>query len=202
MRAAGCRVRHCAGSTIRHRDATRTMALPGSHGERLEVSSSGYEAGRRSPNQHGRCPPLHHRTTTLIGRRWVAKGGPEGRSRQNPETVSGTASASASVCVSVTVTVTEYASGTVTEALTGASAWSEPPNQTTSDHADSAAQKAGDEGGICRGLLLIGIVLSIRIDKSWNTVIIFGSSCPAAVGRRSLYATQNRFWNSHDGVRR
>ena len=29
---AGCRVRHCAGTTIRHRDALRTMALPGSLG--------------------------------------------------------------------------------------------------------------------------------------------------------------------------
>ncbi len=43
----GCRARYCAGSTPRQRGAPRTMALPGSPGERDEVSCSGAEGGRR-----------------------------------------------------------------------------------------------------------------------------------------------------------
>ena len=100
---AGCRVRHCAGTTIRHRKATRTMALPGSLGYRLEVYSPGYEGGRRSRDQRGQRPSRYHRTTTLIARRWVARGGQEGRSRQHPVTESVSATLTATETVSVAV---------------------------------------------------------------------------------------------------
>ena len=54
---------------------------PGSLGERFEINSPGYEAGRRLRHQRGRCPSRYHRTTTLMAQRWAAKGGPEGRGR-------------------------------------------------------------------------------------------------------------------------
>ncbi len=44
---SGCRARYCAGTNPRRRVTLRTMALPGSPGERDAVCFPGYEAGRR-----------------------------------------------------------------------------------------------------------------------------------------------------------
>ena len=80
----GCRVRHCAGTAIRHRNAFRTMALPGSLGERDAVCCSGYEAGRRRAIGGVAALPVNLRATTPMVRRWAAgtpkrHSGPEGR---------------------------------------------------------------------------------------------------------------------------
>ncbi len=84
----GCRVRHCAGTTIRLRPATRTMALPGSLGKRDAVSSPGNEAGRRRTIGVVAALSINPRATTPMVRRWVAEtpkrpGDPEGRGRKN-----------------------------------------------------------------------------------------------------------------------
>ena len=57
----------------RHRDALRTMPIPGSHGKRDAVGCSGCEAGRRSREQRGRRPfnqpPRDHAARATPGRR-------------------------------------------------------------------------------------------------------------------------------------
>ncbi len=77
----GCRARYCAGSTPRKRGAPRTMALPGSPGERDPVCCSGNEGGRRRAIGVVAALPRFPRATTPMGRRWAAEGGPEGRCR-------------------------------------------------------------------------------------------------------------------------
>jgi hypothetical protein len=62
----------------------RTMPMPGCHGGRDAVWGPGPEGGRRSREQRGRRPSIVPRATALLGRRWVAGGGPEGRRRRNP----------------------------------------------------------------------------------------------------------------------
>ena len=68
---SGCRVRHCAGSASRLRGAPRTMSQPGSLGERDEVSSPGYEAGRRRAIGVVAALAIYPRATTLMARRWT-----------------------------------------------------------------------------------------------------------------------------------
>ncbi len=80
----GCRARYCAGSTPRHCGASRTMALPGSLGERDDGISSGDEEGRRRTIGVVAALPTNPRATTPMVRRWAAgtpmrHGGPEGR---------------------------------------------------------------------------------------------------------------------------
>ncbi len=81
---SGCRVRHCAGTTIRLRPAPRTMALPGSPGRRDEVCCPGNEAGRRRAIGVVAALSIYPPATTPMVRRWSAEtpmrhGGPEGR---------------------------------------------------------------------------------------------------------------------------
>ncbi len=69
----GCRVRHCAGTTIRFRPAPRTMALPGSLGRPDVVCCPGYEAGRRRPRSAWSQPS---QSTHARPRRWCDAGSP------------------------------------------------------------------------------------------------------------------------------
>ncbi len=59
-----CRINHPAPPRATHNGAT---GLPR---EAPRDRFSRLQGGRRSPDQRGRRPPRHHRTTTLIGRRW------------------------------------------------------------------------------------------------------------------------------------
>jgi hypothetical protein len=79
-----CRVRHCAGTTTQRRRTPRTMSLPGTPREarpRLVLPVSREAAAR--PNSVVAALHSTTRATTLFGRRWDAKGGPEGRSRRS-----------------------------------------------------------------------------------------------------------------------
>ena len=87
---SGCRVRHCAGTTIRHRDALRKMALTGSPGRRDAVYLPGSEEGRRRAIGVVAALSINPRSTTPMVRRWVVgtpkrHSDPEGRSRGNLE---------------------------------------------------------------------------------------------------------------------
>ncbi len=70
---SGCRVRHCAGTTIRSRDALRTMALPGSLGERDAVCSPGLPGRPPACHRRGRSPSNQptsdHADAPTLGRR-------------------------------------------------------------------------------------------------------------------------------------
>lgn len=75
-----CGVRHCAGTTTQQRSAPRTMTLPGTPREarpRVVLPVSKEAAAR--PNSVVAALHSTTRATTLSGRRWDARGVPEGR---------------------------------------------------------------------------------------------------------------------------
>ena len=84
---SGCRVRHCAGSTSRHRDALAHNVGPGSLGERDAVSFSRLRGRPPACHRRGRSPlnqpTSDHADGATLGR-WDAMrhgGSPEGRGR-------------------------------------------------------------------------------------------------------------------------
>ena len=80
-----CGVRNCAGTTTRHSETLRTITLPGT--PRRRRCEHLFPSAKRPPFARSAwsqsfpfCSP-----TTLITRRWVAKGGPEGRSSKTAQ---------------------------------------------------------------------------------------------------------------------
>jgi hypothetical protein len=68
-----CRIDLSAGRHHRH------IVKPGSLGKRDSIICPGSEEGRRRSISVVAAVPVTMRATTLIGRRWEARGEPEGR---------------------------------------------------------------------------------------------------------------------------